>query len=693
MTGCASACASYSPVAGDSFIFRGGDTWAVATGNPWWNWTWSGSVTNCNLNAAAGAVTKSSCIYIGVNQTWFTGASWVRPVFNGGNTLSTSYHACTNDYFASNVFFIRNPYVIVDNLEWTGFCDASSSGAGAGITFLGTATMDEVTNNYFHGWTLANSSAQDQFRQISCNGTGCAAASYIRIDHNVFDGSDSSLGTTPGKATGFATGAGYEIDNNVFSHLSNIYIGGQAVRIHDNFITYIFEPSDGVTHGNIFEQQGSTTATYFYNNLSFVTNEGEGEDLYSGTSLPVDVFNNISFLYRTTFSGSTPVNGTDGSNCFLPENTGQSGSRTWNVFNNTLDSPCFFSQKNITLTQVDQNNHLIGYSPAALSSLQSATITDNGNEVFQTEAVANGQGYTTSNFYAPTAGGASIGAGGNLTSFCTAITDSVAATACQKSYAGVTYNQTGHTATSNTALARPASGAWDAGAWEFNAASLPAVTFTPTSISFGNVSIGSSSAPQNVVVESTGTGNLVLASVSPLTITGVNILDFSVVGNCNPSAVITPGSSCNFSVTFVPSAPGARSASWSLSDNVIGSPQTGALTGTATPPTASAVFAAIPVPTVSPLTISSIVPTQSYVSTKGCSQDGLTWNVNCPVRLLCGGCNATTLTTFDGNSVTGTFKTGEIDVNIPLSFLPVPTVATQHVFVLSNPLTVVPVIK
>src|SRR5437660_9133415 len=78
MKTCSSACASANPKPGDQFIFRGGDTWhfgastAPSTGGTW-TWSWSGSSTGCNYPGAT-----SACIYIGVDQTWFSGSSWVR---------------------------------------------------------------------------------------------------------------------------------------------------------------------------------------------------------------------------------------------------------------------------------------------------------------------------------------------------------------------------------------------------------------------------------------------------------------------------------------------------------------------------------------------------------------------------------------------------------------------------------------
>ncbi len=398
---------------------------------------------------------------------------------NFDNPLSTSYvTSCAYDQSSKNFFFVDNPYVIVDNFEWLGWCWSGASGGV--ITFIGSDPDTEVTNNYFHGWTLTGTSALDQFRMITCNGTGCGNSGYyLLIDHNVFDGSDASLGTTAQKATGFALGAGYEISDNVFWHISNGYIGGQAPMIHDNLLYYLMEPSDA-THGNMFEQQGGQCGTYFYNNLGYVSNEGEGYNLYTQAACPLYAFNNISFLYRVTFSGSVPLSHGDGTNCFIPENTGGSGSIVWHVFNNTLDFPCNFNQKNISLTQYFQNNHIVGYSPAALSSVAGPTIVDNGNELYQTEAAANAQGYTTTNFYAPTTGGATIGAGANLTSLCTAIPESVAAAACLNGYVGVTYNQTNHAAVANTPVARGTT--WDAGAYQFAPGSASGRPNPPTGV-------------------------------------------------------------------------------------------------------------------------------------------------------------------------------------------------------------------
>src|ERR1017187_5202747 len=95
MGGCAGNCSSITPAAGDSFIFRGGDTWhfgnsalspyVSGSSGTWWKWTWSG--------------TTGSPIYIGTDHTWYSGASYARPIINGDDTITTSaVTTCTYDY-------------------------------------------------------------------------------------------------------------------------------------------------------------------------------------------------------------------------------------------------------------------------------------------------------------------------------------------------------------------------------------------------------------------------------------------------------------------------------------------------------------------------------------------------------------------------------------------------------------------
>jgi Abnormal spindle-like microcephaly-assoc'd, ASPM-SPD-2-Hydin len=109
----------------------------------------------------------------------------------------------------------------------------------------------------------------------------------------------------------------------------------------------------------------------------------------------------------------------------------------------------------------------------------------------------------------------------------------------------------------------------------------PAVTFTPTSVSFGNQGVGSTSSAQTVTVKNTGTATMHMTTAS---LTGTNAGDFAIsANNCN-GAAMAPGATCTVSVTFTPGAAGSRSASLSFTDDAPASPQTVALTGTGTTP-------------------------------------------------------------------------------------------------------------
>jgi hypothetical protein len=103
-----------------------------------------------------------------------------------------------------------------------------------------------------------------------------------------------------------------------------------------------------------------------------------------------------------------------------------------------------------------------------------------------------------------------------------------------------------------------------------------AVTLTPTSLSFSTQGVGTVSSPQTVTITNTGTAALTITSIST---SG----DFTATNTCAASPlnnILNPGQSCMASVTFAPTASGARSGTLSIADNATGSPQTVALSGT-----------------------------------------------------------------------------------------------------------------
>jgi hypothetical protein len=109
--------------------------------------------------------------------------------------------------------------------------------------------------------------------------------------------------------------------------------------------------------------------------------------------------------------------------------------------------------------------------------------------------------------------------------------------------------------------------------------SAPIVSLSPASLSFGQETMGITSAPQTVTVSNTGNASLDFTSEA---LSGANSGDFAQTTNC--PLVLAAGGSCPINITFTPSASGTRTASLAVSDNASGSPQQVSLTGTGMAP-------------------------------------------------------------------------------------------------------------
>jgi hypothetical protein len=101
------------------------------------------------------------------------------------------------------------------------------------------------------------------------------------------------------------------------------------------------------------------------------------------------------------------------------------------------------------------------------------------------------------------------------------------------------------------------------------------VSLSPTSLNFGDQTVGITSSPQGITLTNTGNINLTVTSIQ---ITGTNSGDFAQNNNCLGS--IAPNGACQISVTFTPSLIANESASVTITDNAPGSPQMVPLFGT-----------------------------------------------------------------------------------------------------------------
>jgi hypothetical protein len=102
-----------------------------------------------------------------------------------------------------------------------------------------------------------------------------------------------------------------------------------------------------------------------------------------------------------------------------------------------------------------------------------------------------------------------------------------------------------------------------------------AVNLAPASLSFGTVKVGTSSQPKNITMSNVGGSAIAINSIM---IGGADPADFSQSNTCGSS--LAGHSSCTITVTFKPTATGARSAKVNVADSDPGSPQAVNLSGT-----------------------------------------------------------------------------------------------------------------
>jgi hypothetical protein len=110
-----------------------------------------------------------------------------------------------------------------------------------------------------------------------------------------------------------------------------------------------------------------------------------------------------------------------------------------------------------------------------------------------------------------------------------------------------------------------------------NTTGSPAVTFAPTSLNFGKLPVGTTSAPQSATLNNPGGATLTIGGIQ---LAGAAANDYAETNTCGTS--LAAGASCTITVTFTPSAAGVRNATVNVTDNASGSPQKLALLGQGT---------------------------------------------------------------------------------------------------------------
>jgi hypothetical protein len=434
MKGCSANCAVTVPQPGDQFILRGGDTWHVSGTPVGVPWTWSPSG---NWNGTA-----SSPIYVGIDKTWFTGASWSRPKLNGDNPLSTtvvSSCANTTDQFLWN----SGSYVTFEGLEFLGLCSIDATGAGYSTMNYNT-DHSKFIGFYYHGWTYTGTHGQ----RVEAIRGATSGPNYPRTNNEfadiVFDGSDSS----PRSLT-VLYGDCYNFHHNYITHVANC-VCNNPHNFHDNVFEYVNESLASEDHGNTFEFNGeSDEINFIYNNVvrHIGTIATVGVNVWIQPTVGTYVYNNL--FYDISVAGNNYLN-----------NVSSAGPAYF--YNNTM-------QRSGGGTMIENAAQAFNNLWITDGSVFANAPGSSGNNITFTNAAASAAGYVSGNQYAPPApNSATVGAGKNLTSSCPA----AGAFLCSDTTLAVGYDTSTHQVIipARSPIARPSSGSWDIGAFNFGGA-------------------------------------------------------------------------------------------------------------------------------------------------------------------------------------------------------------------------------
>ena len=105
------------------------------------------------------------------------------------------------------------------------------------------------------------------------------------------------------------------------------------------------------------------------------------------------------------------------------------------------------------------------------------------------------------------------------------------------------------------------------------------VQLIPTTLNYGTVALGTTSAPQSTTL--TNKGNVTLTFTAAPVIKGNNPKDYAISSNTcgSTGSTLGPGQSCTIGMTFKPTVAGTRKAALNIADDGGGSPQKVSLTG------------------------------------------------------------------------------------------------------------------
>lgn len=507
--------------------------------------------------------------------------------FVTGQTTSTDFPtqnayqgSCSLD--ANNVCY--DAYVAVVKAGGSALLYSSYLG-GSGIDSGNHITVDSSGNAYVTGQTASiNFPTTKGVVQTTCGTDGqCNASSgtaqpdaFVAKINTKASGASSLVYSTYLGGSGADYGTGIAIDSSL-----NAYITGSSNSTDLPVTSGVFQSAckldaSSVCEGGPFVAKLNPTATAL-TYLTYLSGSGGG-GLDTAHDLALDSAGN-AYIVGQTGSPDFPV--TAGA---FQTSCGSDGQ--CNPVNGVATQHAFISKLNAAGTKLVYSSFLSGSG----YDFATAVSVDTANVPYVTGGTYSSD-FPVSNAL-PT-GGAS---GGGEDAFVTAL-NSQGTGLILSTYLGGTGNDVGngivrdggddvYVVGSTTSTDFPTlnpfqkanNGATDAFITQMGSTTAAVVTLTPSTLTFASQEVASTSAGQALTLSNIGNAAL---SISQIATTG----DFAETNNCGAS--LAAGASCTVTVTFTPTAIGARSGTVTVTDDASTSPQTASLTGTGIAPVVS----------------------------------------------------------------------------------------------------------
>jgi len=380
----------YVHQAGDKFIFKGGVTWPAA----------------CFMMDLQAGGTSSVQDYYGVDETWFSGSSWSRPVFDLQDTM-------TSDYRHSVI--LSPSYVTFDNFEIKNQLGGPSDNGDPSIDSAYNAVYNStgliVENGYVHGYKRPS----DDVGPSKYGEGGVYGASLVQ--GMIFTDSDGGvIGQTPGSVPLMGCALNVQVfRNNTCDHYTQGVDGGSIV--HDNTFSNGSAAEQDYTgaHTNDIQDTWQTGMTV-YNNLIYNSTTGQ----HVAVTPAGKVFNNV--MWNISGGSGTLIQFDTGIDQAMnyPGSVGYALNNTLAAGINPYDKRCIVTGARTGTTYGTvyiENNHCITEAPA-FDSGSGGTQVQLTN-VTMTYAQAVTAGYIPADKYVPTdSSNGTINTGTNLSSLC-----------------------------------------------------------------------------------------------------------------------------------------------------------------------------------------------------------------------------------------------------------------------------------